>query len=355
MNKAAHNGLQVSHTFVPPSLLLTPLPTVFLPEAPLFQHRQPPSAGAMNALRLTFTLLVLLWALPQELRGQSLAEAARKERNRRARLPGAAVTYTNEALHAQAGRFGVSSSDRATPATSRRRPSRSAAPSGPTREELGWSRRFLQVKARLAAAEQRHETLRIKRDDLNLKLQGDPFRQTTVTDPAHVYAPLIAQAERRLEQSRQVLSGARQELAGLRERLRQSGKPRSWEDSRAALAPGLVGAATDGAGGPPAPGSSLVATATDPARPALPLPHRPAGNRAISTGAPAHAPRRGVPGYRQHSGAGPASGSDGHQPSHPAAEEPENRGETSPGGTRPAVGGPAGVVSLMPEPRPAAR
>ena len=121
MNKAAHNGLQVSHTFVPPSLLPTPLPTVFLPEAPLFRHRQPPSAGATNALRLTFTLLVLLWALPQELRGQSLAEAARKERNRRARLPGAAVTYTNEALHAQAGRFGVSSSDRATPATSRRR------------------------------------------------------------------------------------------------------------------------------------------------------------------------------------------------------------------------------------------
>ena len=250
MNKAAHNGLQVSHTFVPPSLLPTPLPTVFLPEAPLFRHRQPPSAGAMNALRLTFTLLVLLWALPQELRGQSLAEAARKERNRRARLPGAAVTYTNEALHAQAGRFGVSSSDRATPATSRRRPSRSAAPSGPTREEIDWSRRFLQVKARLAAAEQRHQALRIKRDDLNLKLQGDPFRQTTVTDPAHVYAPLIAQAKRQLEQSRQVLSGARQELAGLRERLRQSGRPRSWEDSRAALAPGLVGAATDEAEGP---------------------------------------------------------------------------------------------------------
>ncbi len=250
MNKAAHNGLQVSDTFVPPSLIPTHLPTVFLPEAPLFQHRQPPSAGAMNALRLTFTLLVLLWALPQELRGQSLAEAARKERNRRARLPGAAVTYTSEALHAQAGRLGVSSSDRATPATSRRRPSRSAAPSGPTREELGWSRRFLQVKARLAGAEQRHQALRARLDDLNLKLQGDPFRQTTVTDPAHVYAPLIAQAKRRLEQSRQVLSSARQELAGLRERLRQSGKPRSWEDSRTALAPGLVGAATDGADGP---------------------------------------------------------------------------------------------------------
>ena len=250
MNKAAHNGLQVSDTFVPPSLLLTHLPTVSLPEAPLFQHRQPSPADAMKALGLTFTLFILLGSLPWELEAQSLAEAASRERSRRARLPEAAMIYTNEALQAQAGRFAVSSSGGA-PAASPRRPSRSADPSGPTREELGWSRRFLQVKAKLAAAEQRHQALRARLDDLNLKLQGDPFRQTTVTDPAHVYAPLIAQAERRLEQSRQVVSGARQELAELRERLRRSGKPRSWEDSRAALAPRpVVGRTTDGAESP---------------------------------------------------------------------------------------------------------
>lgn len=210
----------------------------------------------MRALRLTFPLLVLLWALPQELQGQSLAEAARRERNRRARLPQAAVIYSNEALHAYAGRFGVSSSDRAAPGASPHGPSRSAdrsgSPddSGPTQEERLWSRRFLQVKARLAAAEQGHQALRARLAGLNLKLQGDPFRQSTVTDPAHVYAPLIAGAERRLEQSRQALSGARQELAELRERLRRSGKPRSWEDSRGALAPRPAGGTAVGAEGP---------------------------------------------------------------------------------------------------------
>lgn len=243
MTRAAKNGLQASDKFAPPSLL----PAVFLPEALLFQHRQPPPAGAMRILRLTFPLLVLLWALPQELEAGSLAEVARKERGRRAQLPYAAVTYTNQALQAHTGRLAVSTSDGMEPATSPRRPSRSADPSGPTREERRWSRRFLQVKARLATAEQRHRSLRARLAGLNLKLQGDPIRQTTVTDPAHVYGPLIAQAGRQLEQSRQALASARQELADLRENLRKSGKPLSWEGSQAASAPRPVTGTTDGA------------------------------------------------------------------------------------------------------------
>lgn len=246
MNRAANNGLQASDDFAPPSLL----PAISLPEALLFQHRQSPAADAMKPLRLTFTLFILLWSLPQELEAQSLAEVARSERGRRAQLPEAAVIYTNEGLRAYAGRSAPPSSGRMEPGASPRRPSRYEDLSGPTREERHWSERFLQVKAKLAAAGQRHQALRIKLDDLKLKRQGDPFRQTTVTDPAHVYGPLIAQAEHRLEQSRQALSSARQELADLRERLRKSGKPRSWEDSRAALTPRPAGGTADGAASP---------------------------------------------------------------------------------------------------------
>ena len=189
-------------------------------------------------------------ALPQKLEAESLAEVARRERSRRAQRPAAAVIHTNELLHSYASRSGSPSSDRVEPGGSRRRPFRSADPSGPTGEERRWSRRFLQAKARLAAAEQRHEALRAKLDGLNLKLQGDPFRQTTVTDPAHVYGSLIAQAERRIEQSRQVLSTARRELAGLRERLRKSGQPLSWEHSRAALTHRIGEGTADPAEGP---------------------------------------------------------------------------------------------------------
>ncbi len=247
MHWAANNGLQASHKFEPHYLL----PSRLLPEAlPSPYGQQAVTADAMKPLRLTFTLFILLWLLPQEPEARSLAEVARRERNRRAQLPEAAVIYTNEVLQAYAGRSAPSSSGRMEPGASPRRRSRSADLSGPTGEERRWSERFLQVKARLAAAEQRHERLRIELDDLNLKLQGDPFRQTTVTDPAHVYGPLIAQAEHQLEQSRQALSSARQELADLRERLRKSGKPLSWEDSRAALTPRPTGGTAEGAADP---------------------------------------------------------------------------------------------------------
>ena len=162
MTRAAKNGLPESHIFVPPSLL----PTNILPEMLLSQHRQPSKAYAMKALRRTLPLLILLGALPQNLEAESLAEVARRERSRRAQLPAAAVIYTNELLHSYASRSVPPSSDRVEPGGSPRRPSRSADPSGTTREERGWSRRFLQVKARLAAAEQHHEALRAKLDGL---------------------------------------------------------------------------------------------------------------------------------------------------------------------------------------------
>ena len=246
MSRAANNGLQRFRDCEPPALLQISL----FPKAFPFRHRQPPLAHAMRALRLTPILLVLFWTLPQELEAQSLAEVAERERTRRAQLPRAAVTYTNEALHAHTSRFAVSPSGRTETGASPRRASRSPDSPGPIREERRWSRRFLQLKARLAAAELRHQALRTKLDSLNLKLQGDPFRQTTVTDPAHVYGPLIAQAQRQLEQSRQALSSARQELADLRERLRKSGKPLSWEDSQDAPAPRPVGRTAGGAEGP---------------------------------------------------------------------------------------------------------
>ncbi|MDE2667971.1 MAG: hypothetical protein OXI69_17660 [Acidobacteriota bacterium] len=246
MTRAAKNGLQASDKFAPPSLRST----LFLPETLDSQHRPALPANAMIALRLTFILFILLWTLTQELKAQSLTEVASKERGRRAQLPHAAVIHTNETLQAHASRLAVSSSTRAAPAVSPRRPSRPADLSGTTREERGWSRRFLQAKARLATAEQRHQALRAKLEGLNLKLQGDPFRQTTVTDPARVYGPLIAQAEQRIEQRRQVLSRARRELADLRERLRKSGKPLSWEHSRAALDHRIGEGTADGTEGP---------------------------------------------------------------------------------------------------------
>ena len=207
------------------------------PEAPAFRHqRQPALADAtMRALGLTSILLILLWPVPQELEAQSLAEVARRERGRRALLPDAAVTYTNEAVRRYVSRSAVSSSGQPESGAPPGQSSLAEDNPVPTQEEHRWSQRFIRLKATVAAAEERHKTLQSRANALNLKLQGDPFHQTTVADPAHVYGPLIAQTQRQIQQNQQVLSRARQELADLREGLRKSGMPLSWADSQAAL------------------------------------------------------------------------------------------------------------------------
>ena len=190
--------------------------------------------ATMRAFRLTSILLVLLWSLPQDLEAQTLAEVARRERGRRALLPDAAVTYTNEAVRRYLSRSPSSSGQPASGAP----PGQSSLAEDnpvPTQEEHRWRQRFIRLKATAAAAEERHKTLQSRANALNLKLQGDPFHQTTVADPAHVYGPLMARTQRQIQQNRQVLSRARQELADLREGLRKSGMPLSWADSQAAL------------------------------------------------------------------------------------------------------------------------
>ena len=189
--------------------------------------------ATMRVFRLTSILLVLLWSLPQDLEAQTLAEVASRERRRRAQLPEAAAIHTNDAVHRYAGGSAASSTGPREPGPLPGQSFLAADRPGPAKEQQ-W-RRLIRLKATVAAAEEQHTTLQLKANALNLKLQGDPFRQTTVADPAHVYGPLIAQTRRRIQQNRQVLSRARQELADLRERLRKSGMPLSRADSQAAL------------------------------------------------------------------------------------------------------------------------
>ena len=246
--------------------------------------------ATMRALGLTSILLILLWPVPQELEAQSLAEVARRERGRRALLPDAAVTYTNEAVRRYLSRSAASSSGQPESGAPPGQSSLAEDNPVPTQEEHRWSQRFIRLKATVAAAEERHKTLQSRANALNLKLQGDPFHQTTVADPAHVYGPLIAQTKRQIQQNQQILSRARQELADLREGLRKSGMPLSWGGFAGCSPPPTLPGDRRAAGGDNGQGPSLLAAATEPRRSALPLPDRPAGNRALPARASAHPP-----------------------------------------------------------------
>ena len=201
--------------------------------------------ATMRALGLTSILLILLWPVLRQLEAQSLAEVARRERGRRALLPDSAVTYTNEAVRRYLSRSAASSSGQPESGAPPDQSSLAEYNPVPTQEEHRWSQRFIRLKGTVVAAEERHKTLQSRANALNLKLQGDPFHQTTVADPAHVYGPLMARTRLRIQQNQQVLSRARQELADLREHLRKRGMPLSWVESQAALrlrpAPGAAG------------------------------------------------------------------------------------------------------------------
>ncbi len=186
---------------------------------------------------LILTLLAILWTIPPEIDAQSLAELARQERRRRIQRGTSGKIFTNEDLGQYGnGSSGAPSGRSATSPVTFKSSSSSFKPSVAA-EERQWSQRFIEAKARVAAARQRQKALQSKVKDLNQKLQGNPFRQTTVVDPANAYGPLIARARQRIQQNDLALATAERELTDLREALRKSGKPRSWEHSRAALRP----------------------------------------------------------------------------------------------------------------------
>ena len=175
-------------------------------------------------------LLSLLPAVPGH--GQSLADLAKKEREKQQGKP--RKVYTNDDLNRYED---LRSSVPATPAA---QPSDNAGKSsklmlaGPDdSSERGWSKRFIEAKARVRDSKANAEALQTKLNDLNMKL----LRQSDVLDRENVYGPLIAQAKQQIEENKAEIVAAQQGLEGLREELRKTGNPVSWENSEAALKP----------------------------------------------------------------------------------------------------------------------
>jgi hypothetical protein len=175
---------------------------------------------------LSVCLLSLLPVLPGL--GQSLADLARKEREKQQGKP--KKVYTNDDLTKYED---LRPSTPAAPAAGAGASARSTLPAPDDSGERAWSKRFIEAKARVQDSKNQAVALQAKLNDLNLKL----LRQSDVFDRENVYGPLIAQTKKQIEESKIETAAALQGLEDLREELRKSGKPASWQDSEASLEP----------------------------------------------------------------------------------------------------------------------
>jgi hypothetical protein len=175
-------------------------------------------------------LLSLLPAVPGH--GQSLADLAKKEREKQQGKP--RKVYTNDDLNKYEDlRSSVPATPAAQPSDNAGKSSKAMLAGPDDSSERGWSKRFIEAKARVRDSKANAEALQTKLNDLNMKL----LRQSDVFDRENVYGPLIAQAKQQIEENKAEIAAAQQGLEDLREELRKTGNPVSWENSEAALKP----------------------------------------------------------------------------------------------------------------------
>ncbi|MEW5976963.1 MAG: hypothetical protein AB1898_14260 [Acidobacteriota bacterium] len=160
---------------------------------------------------------------------QSLADAARKERERRSQDKRSGKVYTNDDL----GRYGGADT---SPSVN---PPAPLAQSDPLdamfqkmeTSEREWSQKFIEARNRIDEARKKEEELQNKLNDYSFKL----LNQSDVYDRENLYGPLIAQTRQEIEKNKEEMASANRVLEDLREALRKSGHPASWENSQAAL------------------------------------------------------------------------------------------------------------------------
>ncbi|MBM3801641.1 MAG: hypothetical protein FJW26_04930 [Acidimicrobiia bacterium] len=175
---------------------------------------------------ITACLFSLLASVPTFC--QSLADLARKEREKQQGR--SKKVYTNDDLNKYEG---LRSSSPAPAPSQSSSPAKSLSAGPDDGGERAWSKRFIEAKARLQDSKAKADALQAKLADLNMRL----LRQSDVFDRENVYPPLVAQTKQQIEDNKVEAAAAQQALDDLREELRKSGKPASWENSKAALKP----------------------------------------------------------------------------------------------------------------------
>ena len=160
---------------------------------------------------------LLLFAL--DCSAQTVADAARKERERQRRLHSTVVIVNGATTTASA-----SSSTTTTAA----KPPAAVTPTGPVdnkgRDEKYWRKQFDDARASLKKAQDNVALLDLKIKDLNTQL----LRQSDIYNREYRLGPEIADTQKQLDDAQKQAEDAKKRISDLEDDLRKSGGPAGW-------------------------------------------------------------------------------------------------------------------------------
>jgi type IV secretory pathway VirB10-like protein len=158
----------------------------------------------------------LLIAFALDCSAQTLAEAARKERERQKRVH-SAVIVANGATTTTTASSGSTAAAVKPP-----------APAGPAdnkgRDEKYWRTQFQKARDEIKKAEDKAQVLDLKLKDQNTQL----LRQSDVYNREYRLGPEIADTQKQLDEARKEVDQAKKKLTDLEDELRRSGGPPGW-------------------------------------------------------------------------------------------------------------------------------
>jgi chromosome segregation ATPase len=170
---------------------------------------------------LIYSLLLVAFAL--DCSAQTLADVARRERERQKRLHSTVVVANGATTTTTAS----TSSTAATTAVAA--PEANAArPTGPTdnkgHDEKYWRDQFQKARDAARAADAKVQVLELRVRDLNTLL----LRQSDIYNREYRLGPEIADAQKQLDDARVAADQAKKKITDLEDELRRSGGPPGW-------------------------------------------------------------------------------------------------------------------------------
>ena len=154
---------------------------------------------------------------------QTLADAARQERERQRRLH-SSVVVVNGATTTTAASTSSTAATAAAPATTK--------PGGPVdnkgHDEKYWRTQFDNARAALKKAQDNAQLLDLKIKDLNTQLLRGERAPSEMYNREYRLGPEITEAQKQLDDARKQADDAKKKISDLEDELRRSGGPAGW-------------------------------------------------------------------------------------------------------------------------------
>jgi len=187
----------------------------------------------MRRLILAAMGLILAVAFSAGAQEQSLAEAARKAREKKKDAPKAAKVFTNDNLPTAAGQVSVVGSGTA-PATEgaaeggEKAGEKAAAaaeePKDPSKDEAGWRARFAEMRSKIAQAEKEVDILQRELNLMQQQYYSDPNKALR----EQYERKDINEHRKKIRDKQDEVQRLRQQLTDLEDELRRAGGQPAW-------------------------------------------------------------------------------------------------------------------------------